>query len=46
MTIEEGFKLLISAGMISAERHRFLKEQESPAKKKLGAGRGWKTNKK
>lgn len=46
MTIEEGFKLLISAGMISAERHMFLKKQESPTKKKLGAGTGRKTNKK
>ncbi|MCH8025132.1 MAG: DUF502 domain-containing protein, partial [Candidatus Marinimicrobia bacterium] len=46
MTIEEGFKLLISAGMISPERHQFLKEQVSPAKKKLGAGTGRKTNKK
>ncbi len=46
MTIEEGFKLLISGGMISAERHRFLKGQESPGKKALGAGTRQKTKKK
>ncbi len=46
LTIEEGFKLLISAGMISAERHQFSREQESPAKKKLGTGTRQKTKKK
>ena len=31
LSIEEGFKLLISAGMISAERHKFLKDGQNSA---------------
>ncbi len=41
LSIEEGFKLLISAGMISAERHKFLKDgQNSADQNTLGTGEG------
>ncbi len=47
LTIEEGFKLLISAGMISAERHKFLKDgQTSTSQKTLAAKKKTPVNKK